>query len=272
MSTAKLHRIKSPAHVPATVLRVPTRAKFGYLPSELNRGSGKPVVWQCPACAKVGDRLYYTTFKIKMCQACANKNNRRTLVKSEDLTGRKIGRWKVLEKADGGKLIDGRPRWLCVCKCGTERSVRELTLLRAKSLSCGCYLKHIVGKTLREFGGKLATIDVFVFGSNLRGAHGAGAALFAFKRYGAKLGKGVGIQGNSYAIPTKGFNLEVLPIPNIAMYVEAFKLYAKNHPEITFQVTRVGCGLAGYDDEDIAPLFKGVPVNCTMPPEWKDYL
>jgi len=110
--------------------------------------------------------------------------------------------------------------------------------------------------------------EVFVFGSNLAGRHGKGAALYARKFHGAVYGVGVGLTGNSYAIPTKGYNLEILPLETIAKYVEQFKEFAVNNPQYTFKVTRVGCGLAGYKDADISPMFKGSPPNCILPDEW----
>lgn len=110
---------------------------------------------------------------------------------------------------------------------------------------------------------------VFVFGSNLAGLHGAGAALFAKKHHGAISGQGVGRQGDSYGIPTKDANLKTLPLTSIKKYVEDFIEYAKTHPKDDFIVTRVGCGLAGYDDEDIKPMFRKVPLNCVMPDGWR---
>jgi hypothetical protein len=110
--------------------------------------------------------------------------------------------------------------------------------------------------------------DVFVFGSNLGGRHGKGAALYAKQHRGAIYGQGVGRQGSSYAIPTKAANLKVLPLSAIAIYVTAFLAYARQNPKLTFEVTRIGCGLAGYKDDDIAPLFKGAPSNCQLPEGW----
>lgn len=114
--------------------------------------------------------------------------------------------------------------------------------------------------------------SIFVFGSNLRGVHGAGAAKFALEEHGAQWGIGVGRTGNSYAIPTKDWLIRTLPLTEIAPYVERFIDYAKAHPELTFQVTRIGCGLAGYTPADIAPMFKGVPDNCIMPEDFKPWL
>lgn len=110
--------------------------------------------------------------------------------------------------------------------------------------------------------------QIFVFGSNLSGRHGKGAALTAKLYHGALYGQGIGIQGNSYAIPTKDIYLKPLPLSTIAKYVEDFKEYAKQHPELEFFVTRIGCGLSGYKDKDIAPMFTNSPPNCKLPPTW----
>jgi hypothetical protein len=113
---------------------------------------------------------------------------------------------------------------------------------------------------------------IFVFGSNLSGRHGKGAALHARQHYGAVYGKGVGFQGSSYAIPTKDHALRAMPLPQIAHYVSQFIKFAAEHPELTFQVTRVGCGMAGYSDKQMAPLFAKAPKNCRLPEEWKPLL
>lgn len=99
------------------------------------------------------------------------------------------------------------------------------------------------------------TCPVFVFGSNLAGRHGKGAAKEAFLNWGAEYGNPVGRQGNSYAIPTKDENLKTLPVHEIAPYVNQFIDYAKNSENSLFILTPIGCGLAGYDPLDIAPLF-----------------
>lgn len=93
--------------------------------------------------------------------------------------------------------------------------------------------------------------QVFVFGSNLAGMHGGGAARVARLRFGAVMGNGVGMQGRSYAIPTMQGGTET-----IRPYVNDFIAYAKEHPELTFLVTPIGCGIAGFEPEDIAPLFE----------------
>lgn len=111
-------------------------------------------------------------------------------------------------------------------------------------------------------------MKIFVFGSNLAGRHGAGAALTAFKDWGAHYGVGFGRTGRAYAIPTKDARLRPLPLELIAVYVSQFLSYAQNHAELDFQVTRIGCGLAGYTDAQIAPMFKTAPRNCALPGGW----
>lgn len=110
---------------------------------------------------------------------------------------------------------------------------------------------------------------IFVFGSNLQGIHGKGAALYAKQHYGAIQGIGVGLQGNSYAIPTKRTPYKSLELSEIRARVFEFKQFAYSHPELEFEVTRIGCGLAGYKDEDIAPMFHGSPGNCILPEGWR---
>jgi hypothetical protein len=92
--------------------------------------------------------------------------------------------------------------------------------------------------------------EVFVFGSNLGGMHGGGAARTAYENFGAVWGEGVGHFGKTYAIPTMQGGVET-----IKPYVDQFIAYAAEHPELTFYVTRIGCGIAGFRDEEIAPLF-----------------
>jgi hypothetical protein len=110
---------------------------------------------------------------------------------------------------------------------------------------------------------------VFVFGSNTAGRHGKGAALCALLQHGALYGQGVGFHGNSYAIPTKDSGLRTLPLEEIAVYVFVFKVFAESRPDLVFNVTRIGCGLAGYKDHHIAPLFAGAPSNCVLPEGWR---
>lgn len=113
-----------------------------------------------------------------------------------------------------------------------------------------------------------------VFGSNLMGIHGIGAAKAAVQRYGARWGQGTGHQGRSYALPTKASPKVTLPLKDIRVYVEQFKWFA----EITgaedgwwFYVTAIATGYAGYRHEEIAPLFRGTP-HCWFPDVWRPWL
>ena len=109
---------------------------------------------------------------------------------------------------------------------------------------------------------------IFVFGSNLAGVHGAGAARAAKEKFGAKMGKGVGLVGQSYAIPTKDESITTMPISEIEPYIQEFNEFVRLNPGMKFFVTRIGCQLAGYKDEEIAPLFKAYK-NCSFAEEWK---
>ena len=116
------------------------------------------------------------------------------------------------------------------------------------------------------------TEPVFVFGSNLAGRHGKGAALWARQHRGAIYGQGEGMQGNSYAIPTKNEFLVTLPLSTIAVYVNGFLAYARRNSDMEFQLTPIGCGLAGLNPEQVAPMFHGAPSNVIMPDEFKAIL
>lgn len=120
-------------------------------------------------------------------------------------------------------------------------------------------------RTTPEFVTELQPNEIFVFGSNLRGMHAGGAANIAYRKFGAIMGQGVGLQGQSYAIPTMQGGVET-----IRPYVDEFIAFAKEHAELTFLVTRIGCGIAGFTDEEIAPLFaKAHDIeNIVLPPGW----
>ena len=109
--------------------------------------------------------------------------------------------------------------------------------------------------------------EIFVFGSNLAGAHGGGAARLAYERFGAVWGEGVGLQGQSYAIPTMQGSVEA-----IKPYVDEFIRFAKQHPEQKFMVTKIGCGIAGFKVDEIAPLFYHAidSKNIVLPKEFDD--
>lgn len=109
---------------------------------------------------------------------------------------------------------------------------------------------------------ELKANEIFVFGSNLNGFHGGGAAAAALRKFGAVWGQGIGLQGQSYAIPTMQGGVET-----IKPYVDEFIEFAKKNSQYIFLVTRIGCGIAGFHDADIAPLFKAVlPVENILLP------
>lgn len=103
---------------------------------------------------------------------------------------------------------------------------------------------------------RLAPNEVFVFGSNLQGAHGGGAARMAYEHFGAVWGQGVGLYGQTYAIPTMQGGVET-----IKPYVDDFLQFASVHGELDFLVTEIGCGIAGFSPQEIAPLFFNVITN-----------
>jgi hypothetical protein len=106
--------------------------------------------------------------------------------------------------------------------------------------------------------------EIFVFGSNAKGYHGAGAALMAFERFGAVWGQGRGLHGKSYGIDTMS------GLPVIADEVTMFLQFAREHPELTFLVTPIGTGIAGYSSNEIAPFFAGSPDNVVLPDEFRE--
>ena len=116
---------------------------------------------------------------------------------------------------------------------------------------------------------QLAANEVFVFGSNLQGHHYGGAARIANEKFGAIFGQGVGLQGQSYAIPTMQGGVET-----IRPYVDEFIEFAKQHLELIFYVTRIGCGIAGFQDSEIAPLFTAAVgmENVALPQSFMDVI
>lgn len=116
------------------------------------------------------------------------------------------------------------------------------------------------------------TRKIFVFGSNLAGAHGGGSARAAVEHHGAIMGVGVGPQGDSYAIPTLDHDLRQLTLHDIAAHVGDFIEYAKLNLEWTFNVVAIGCGIAGFKPGEIGPMFRGAPLNCVLPKEFFPFL
>ena len=137
---------------------------------------------------------------------------------------------------------------------GEDRMYKKQTMVNMEELK--------KNRITPEWIDTLKDNEIFVFGSNLAGMHGGGAARVARLRFGAVLGNGVGIQGQSYAIPTMQGGVET-----IRPYVDDFIAYAQQHPDQQFLVTPIGCGIAGFEPEDIAPLFEGAKAvkNISLP-------
>ena len=120
----------------------------------------------------------------------------------------------------------------------------------------------------------LAEDTTFVFGSNLAGEHSSGAAKTALEHFGALNGVGRGWSGQSFAIPTMNEHLQQMPLSQIQHYIDDFKTYTKNHPKNKYFLTSIGCGIAGFRDEDIAPLFENAInlSNISLPKEFVDII
>lgn len=135
--------------------------------------------------------------------------------------------------------------------------------------TCGVIGRNLDARFTPDIIEYLGKNEIFVFGSNLYGLHGGGAARVALNRFGAIWRQGEGLQGNSYAIPTMQGGVET-----IQPYVDRFIEFAKSRPGLTFYVTRIGCGIAGFNDSEIAPLFRQalhVP-NIRLPRQFVDNL
>lgn len=157
--------------------------------------------------------------------------------------------------------------WLPKCgRCDSYGYIRDV-LGETVALCNKCYAKRMenwnreskmikITRTTPEKITKLEENQIFIFGSNTIGKHGKGAAKTALA-WGAKFGQGNGLQGKTYGIPTKDHKMQVLPVDNIKVYVDEFLVFANNNPKLTFLVTEIGCGLAGYKPKVIAPLFRG---------------
>ncbi len=113
---------------------------------------------------------------------------------------------------------------------------------------------------------------IFVFGSNEAGRHGKGAAHTAWQQHGAASGMGFGPSGSSFAIPTKDWRIQTLPVEDIAFYVRRFIIYARLNPNTQFQITALGTGLAGIPASAMAELFKYAPDNCLFDEAWQEFL
>lgn len=129
-------------------------------------------------------------------------------------------------------------------------------------------LDHAIEEQARYYMAK----TVFVFGSNEAGIHGLGAAKLAYEKHGARWGFSYGHMGDTFAIPTKDEDIQTLGISQIRRYVDGFIAYARGHRKLKFKVTRIGCGLAGFADHVIAPLFVDATANCSFDEAWKPWL
>jgi len=107
-------------------------------------------------------------------------------------------------------------------------------------------------------------VEIFVFGSNAKGIHNGGQAKDALLNHGAISGRGIGLQGTSYAIPTKRSLYERMPLSEVREHVLEFIKFARSHSEFTFEVQRIGCGNAGFTDDDMKPLFENSPENVHL--------
>lgn len=186
----------------------------------------------------------------------------------------KIGLWKV-RLVDVDKQSDFRVKALTakaildvLCEDSNESEIDVEFRLNLEKI---VYNDNLREKQMTKEAFLSNPNGIFVFGSNLKGIHGAGAALRA-KDFGAVAGRGQGLSGRSYALPTKDDPYHSLKLGEIAIHVDNFLKYASENPTMIFIVTRVGCGLAGYVDREIAPLFKNAPGNCWFHIQWKDYL
>jgi hypothetical protein len=133
--------------------------------------------------------------------------------------------------------------------------------------SITCYVVSFEMKYEYHQDGAKPKLSVFVFGSNQSGIHGLGAAKYAHKYLKYPWGMSEGQVGYAYGIPTKDLEIKTLPLDSIERNIDRFKTHASKVPDLDFFVTRIGCGLAGYRDDQIATLFKGCTSNCNFAEE-----
>lgn len=148
--------------------------------------------------------------------------------------------------------------------CTFNSNMKQSILITIKPMTYHYHDESIV-KNLPED-------TVFVFGSNMAGNHAGGAARTALQHFGAVQGVGRGWAGQSYAIPTMNEHLQQMPLSQIQHYIDDFKIYTKNHPKMTYFITSVGCGIAGYKTEEIAPMFKGISHNVIFPISFRPFV
>lgn len=147
------------------------------------------------------------------------------------------------------------------CECFTTKEIQQGYPEPVQTLEDARKLKEELKTNMVK--------KIFVFGSNLAGRHGKGAALCAKNEWGAKYGVGEGRTGDAYALPTKDERLRSRSLEDIQESVNRFIDYANLNPDLIFIVTKVGCGLAGFTEEEISPMFKFAPQNCELPEGWR---
>lgn len=180
--------------------------------------------------------------------------------------------FRISHKQDRSEAVRAFAAWIEGCPDLIRAARRELA---GKTLGCWCAPQACHGDILAKIANdptRSAEDPVLVFGSNTGARHGKGAAAFAARWRGASREVSEGRAGRSYALPTKDAALHTLPIATIAQSVERFLLHAHAEPSTAFDVTAIGCGLAGHTDEDIAPLFAAAPANCRLPYRWQRML
>jgi hypothetical protein len=177
--------------------------------------------------------------------------------------------FQMTSEADRPRVIEQFEAWGRDQPWLRDAARRELA---GKTLGCWCSPRPCHGDVLKAWASDPNPQWTFVFGSNRAGRHGKGAALEAVNAHGAEYGVGSGLTGNAYALPTKDEQLRTLPIDEIREEAERLTAFAAQNPERHFMLTRVGCGLAGYRDEEIAPLFVSAPSNIHLPGRWRQLL
>lgn len=157
---------------------------------------------------------------------------------------------------------------------GEKEVIQAMRGIRADTtLVCSCTPAPCHGQVIEELWQAYFSSErplTYVFGSNQAGRHGKGSAEYAKQVFGAIPGQGEGPQGSAYAIPTKNSNLQTLSLDHVLDDVQRFLGHARKNPDTDFLVTRIGCGLAGYREEHISPLFALAPNNCLLPGGWRD--
>ncbi|WP_211004793.1 DUF4326 domain-containing protein [Rhodanobacter sp. B2A1Ga4] len=168
---------------------------------------------------------------------------------------------------DRAAVVERYRAWLAAQPHLQRLARREL---REKTLGCWCAPQACHGDVLAAVAQSTGPREsCFVFGSNFAGVHGAGAALFAKRWRSAQVGVGTGFTGQAYAIPTKDHALKPLPLATVSSGIARFLDDAADHADTVFEVTRVGCGLAGWQDSDVTPLFMDAPANVDLPYRWQ---